>query len=56
MMKHLLITLLILLTIYAPAELTRVIVAYGLSAELIFEIVFIWVFYIAGITLVALRL
>ena len=50
-MRYLLGILLVLLTIYAPVELTRVIIAYGLSAELIFEIAFMWTFYIGGITL-----
>lgn len=48
------LTLLIgLLVLYAPAELTRVIFAWGpLDAELIFEVCFIWVCYAIAITLV----
>ena len=33
------------LTIYAPIELSRVIVRWGLAAEFIFELAFIWLFY-----------
>jgi len=33
------------LTIYAPIELSRVIVSWGLAAEFIFELTFLWLFY-----------
>jgi len=41
-----LLTLLIcLLTIYAPIELSRVIVNWGLAPSFIFELTFMWLFY-----------
>ena len=49
-----LLLLVIALTIYAPVELTRaIIIVCGLAPEFIFEICFIWVFYISGLSLVA---
>ena len=43
--KGLLVLLICLLTIYAPIELTKVIVAWGLAVQFIFELVFLWLFY-----------
>jgi len=43
--KGLLIFLICLLTIYAPIELTRVIVAWGLTSQFVFELTFVWLFY-----------
>jgi len=46
----------IVLTIYAPAELTRLIIdwgsKYGWGAELIFELPFIWVLYIGAMIVI----
>ena len=53
-MKSLLILLICLLTVYAPMELTRVIVEWGLSGWLVFEVCFIWLFYTTGIFLVSI--
>jgi len=44
-MRSLLILLICFLTIYAPIELSRVIVNWGLAAEFIFELAFMWLFY-----------
>jgi len=44
--------LIAVLVIYAPIELTRLIVAYGLKPELIFEIVCIWALYLVAILIV----
>ena len=44
-MKGLLVLLICMITIYAPIELTRVIVAWGLAAQFIFELTFVWLFY-----------
>jgi hypothetical protein len=49
MIKKLLI---LILTLYAPVELTRVIYYWGIQGQFSFEIVFIWMLYAAGITLV----
>ncbi len=51
-LKGLLTALIALLVLYAPAELTRVIILQGLDVEYILEIAFIWVFYIAAIAIV----
>ena len=58
-LSRILVTVLICaLTLYAPAELTRVIIDWdfsfhnGLLWEHIFEISFIWVLYIIGMALV----
>lgn len=48
----LLFLLVIILTIYAPAELTRAIIVYtSLGPQYIFEIAFIWVLYVAAMIL-----
>jgi hypothetical protein len=41
-MKGLFIALVLLLVSYAPLELSRLIFAYGLAADTIFELCFIW--------------
>ncbi len=55
MIKKLPFLLVVGLTIYAPIELTRVIVLsweyYGLLPGLWFEIAFIWVGYVVGMSL-----
>ncbi len=48
-MKGLLIVLVCLLTLYAPIELTRVIIDWSVSGRFLFEIVFMWLFYAIGI-------
>ena len=54
-MKGLLILLICLLTIYAPIELTRVIVAWGLAPQFMFEIAFLWLFYGIAIFVIAVK-
>jgi len=54
MKNGLLVLLILLLTIYAPIELTRVIVSWGLAPEFIFELVFMWLFYGIAISIVFL--
>ena len=44
-MSGLLILLICFLTIYAPIELSRVIVEWGLATEFILELVFMWLLY-----------
>ncbi len=51
--KSLLLLLICSLTIYAPIELTRIIIAYGLSGEFIFEVCFVWSFYAIAIFLIS---
>ena len=52
-MSGLLVSIICLLTVYAPLELSRVIiVGWGLSAEFVFELAFIWSFYILAIYLI----
>ncbi len=51
-MRFLIALLICLLTVYAPIELTRLIIIYGLQGEFIFEVCFIWVSYIIGMGLV----
>ena len=53
LLKCLLALLICSLTAYAPLELTRVIVAYGLSGKFIYEVCFIWFFYAIAILLVS---
>ncbi|UCH42334.1 MAG: hypothetical protein JSW16_05805 [Dehalococcoidales bacterium] len=52
-MKSLLALLFCILTIYAPVELTRMIIAYGLSSKFIFELCFIWSTYTTAISLIS---
>ena len=49
MRRLLLVLLLCLLTLYAPIELTRVIINWGLSGQFIFEVCFMWSFYALAI-------
>ncbi len=44
-MRSLLVLLVCLLTLYAPIELTRVIINRGLSGRFIFEVCFMWFLY-----------
>jgi len=48
-MWGLLVLLVCFMTIYAPIELSRVIVRWGLASEFIFELIFIWLFYVLAI-------
>ncbi|KKN16954.1 hypothetical protein LCGC14_0970710 [marine sediment metagenome] len=48
-----LLLILLICTLYAPVELTRVIINWGLSGKFLFEIVFMWLFYTIGVTFVA---
>ena len=41
------------MTIYAPIELSRVIVRWGLTSEFVVELIFIWLFYILAILIVS---
>jgi len=45
LMNGLLVSQICLLTIYAPIELTRVIVAWGLNVQFMSELVFMWLLY-----------
>ena len=44
--------LIALLVLYAPAELTRIIIVEEQGAQYVFEIAFIWTFYAAAVTIV----
>lgn len=48
-MQGLLILLVCLLTLYAPIELTRVIINWGLFGRFIFEVFFMWFLYALAI-------
>ena len=49
-LKRLILILLVcLLTLYAPIELTRMIISWGLSGKFIFEVCFMWFFYALAI-------
>ncbi len=48
-MRGLLILLVCLLTLFAPIELTRVIINWGLSGRFIFEVCFMWFLYALAI-------
>jgi len=52
-MWGLLVLLVCFMTIYAPIELSRVIVRWGLASEFIFELIFIWLFYVLAILIVS---
>jgi len=52
-MNGLLILLVCLLTLYAPIELTRVIINWSLSGRFLFEIGFMWLFYTIGIIIIS---
>ena len=45
-----LLLILLVCTSYAPIELTRVIINWNVSGRFLFEIVFMWLFYVIGIT------
>lgn len=48
-----LITLLVaLLTGYGPTELTLVLIRWGLAPQFIFEIIFMWAFWLAGVIVI----
>jgi len=49
MMRILWTGLIALLTLYAPLELTRVIILLGLNAEFLAEIVIVWTLYAGAI-------
>ena len=53
-LKSLLVVLICLLTVYAPIELTRVIIAWGLSSQFIFEIAFVWLFYALALFIISI--
>ena len=53
-MRGLLVLLIFLLTMYAPIELSRVIVRWGLAAEFILELAFMWLFYGLAIFIILL--
>lgn len=54
MLKLLLFILLILLTIYAPIELTRVILVWGLGGGLITELAIMWGAYLMAFILLVI--
>jgi len=49
MRKASFITLICLLTIYPPYELSRLIVAHNGGAQFVFELCIIWIFYLIAI-------
>jgi len=53
-MRGLLVLLIFLLTMYAPIELSRVIVRWGLVTEFILELAFMWLFYGLAIFIILL--
>ena len=52
-MWGLLVLLVCFMTIYAPIELSRVIIRWGLTSEFVFELIFIWLFYVLAILIVS---
>ncbi len=46
--------LIVFLTIYAPIELSRVIVSWGLAVEFMLELIFMWLFYGLALFLISL--
>ena len=52
--RGLLVLLVCFLTMYAPIELSRVIVNWGLAVEFIFELVFMWLFYGLAVLIVSI--
>jgi len=52
-MRGLLILLACFLTLYAPLELSRVIIEWGLAPEFMFELTFTCVLYILALSLVS---
>jgi len=53
-MNGLLVLLIFFLTLYAPIELSRVIVSWGLAPVFIFELTFMWLFYGLAVFIIAL--
>jgi len=53
MMNGLLGLLIFLLTLYAPIELSRVIVRWGLAPVFMFELIFMWLFYGSAVFIIA---
>lgn len=51
--KRLLLLLICLLTIYGPVELTRVIIAWDLSGQFIFEVFYMWLSYAIAIFIIS---
>ncbi len=43
------------LTIYAPVALSRVIISWGLAPEFIFELVFMWLFYVLALLILSIK-
>ena len=54
MMNGLLVLLIFLLTLYAPIELSRVIVSWGLAPVFMFELIFMWLFYGLAVFIIVL--
>ncbi len=52
--RGLLVLLVCFLTMYAPIELSRVIVNWGLAVEFIFELVFMWLFYGLAVLIISI--
>ncbi len=52
--KGLLVWLIFPLTIYAPIELSRVIINWGLAPEFIFGLVFMWLFYVLALLIISI--
>ncbi len=52
--RGLLVLLVCFLTIYAPIELSRVIVNWGLAVEFVFELVFMWLFYGLAVLIISI--
>jgi len=48
-MRRWTVILICLLTIYAPLELSRLIINYGLEPALIFELCWLWLFYFIAV-------
>ena len=53
--RGLLVLLVCFLTMYAPIELSRVIVNWGLAVEFIFELVFMWLFYVLALLILSIK-
>ena len=52
-MNGLLVLLIFFLTLYAPIELSRVIVSWGLAPVFMFELIFMWLFYGSAVFMIA---
>lgn len=53
-MKALVIGWIVLLTLYAPAELTRLIIEYGFNSNTILELILFWSFYLIAIRMLTI--